>query len=268
LALTACPGRKGTMAKLISVYWNWGERCTLNLSDCEQYGPWIKRLEKGIYPYLVTWLLRFKGTRWVKAERFYKDKDFPCNQEELDLHKLSPDGGFCDPITKTEAAFLLYDKGVELPEDLRQELEGQNLLKRLIDPAPTTQINPGTSKLAGDTVSLPPPEQEGNKPEHPTLLKEGDWDLSEAGIASFKGISMPLKGAMRRILARLVRAKGKPVHKDHLKKVCKDPAITDGTLRGHLSDLNKHLRKYLDSLNLPPKPIRYVDPDHYELTLT
>jgi hypothetical protein len=103
--------------------------------------------------------------------------------------------------------------------------------------------------------------------EHPTQLHFGNWDLREAGLAKYKEQEFPIKGQMRRLLARFIRARGKPVHKDWLKAACKDPEIVDKSLTGALSRLRQHLRRHLPALIGTTDPIPYTDPGHYKLAL-
>jgi hypothetical protein len=104
---------------------------------------------------------------------------------------------------------------------------------------------------------------------HSTLLKKENWDLSEAGKASYKGSpSFPLKKTQRKLLARLVEALPGPVHKHHLKDAAGNSEMNDETLVSHLSRLRQHLKDHLKAhLEMPENPIPYEYPDSYRLDL-
>jgi hypothetical protein len=117
------------------------------------------------------------------------------------------------------------------------------------------------------TPEGPPAAPEQSLPRHPTLFKLGEWDLTESGYATYIDTRFPLSGAKRRLLARLIRGQGRPVHADHL--------IDDGNLNidrtaiaPYITRLRNHLRTYLPA-HIPEAcdPIPYRDPDAYELTL-
>jgi DNA-binding response OmpR family regulator len=98
----------------------------------------------------------------------------------------------------------------------------------------------------------------------PTLLRAGNWDLTVAGSARYKGRQFPLSGAFRKILARLILARGQPLHYDHLKSACDNQQMEDKSLQGLVCRLRKHLQKHL---RLRTAPIAYRDPKSYELLL-
>jgi hypothetical protein len=112
------------------------------------------------------------------------------------------------------------------------------------------------------------PVEETELVRHPTILALGGWDLSEAGKASYKGGKpFPLKGTNRKLLARLISAKGRAVHERRLKEACGNEDMEDGTLRGYLSRLRQHLSSNLPENQLPQDPLPRQDPDSYKLDL-
>jgi hypothetical protein len=105
-------------------------------------------------------------------------------------------------------------------------------------------------------------------PNNPTLFQRiGNWDLSEAGVAKYKELKVPLEGQKRRLLAKLIKAQGKAVQMDRLRESCKDEEITDHTLRSLVSRLRKHLRTHLESIIGISNPIEPADPTGYRLIL-
>jgi hypothetical protein len=129
---------------------------------------------------------------------------------------------------------------------------------RLVMPVPVAALE----NVASGEVKQPPPSED--PPNHPTLLQVGEWDLKESGYASYAGTRFPLEGANRRLLARLIRAKGRAVHADHLIDAA-NLAIERGDLKSYISRLRGHLRTHLP--NLQGDPIPYRDPDAYQLAL-
>jgi hypothetical protein len=86
------------------------------------------------------------------------------------------------------------------------------------------------------------------------------WDLSEPGVAVYGTLRFPISGAPRRILARLVDARGAAVRLAELKEAAGNDLVLDTTLRTHLSDLRKALRAGLADLeDFPADPIPCVD---------
>src|SRR5262249_1162995 len=83
---------------------------------------------------------------------------------------------------------------------------------------------------------------------HPTLFKQGNWDLTVPGKATYIDTTFPLQAANRKLLARLVRGKGQPVHENRLKEACGNVEMEAATLTGYLTRLRKHLRKNLANL--------------------
>jgi hypothetical protein len=92
-----------------------------------------------------------------------------------------------------------------------------------------------------------------------TLFTQGEWDLREPGMAVFRNVCFPVTGAARRLLCRLVRARGTAIHKDDLKAAVGDPMMLDGTLRGHATDLRAILRAALGDLGIPADPVPSAD---------
>jgi hypothetical protein len=87
-----------------------------------------------------------------------------------------------------------------------------------------------------------------------------DWDLSEPGVAAYGTRRFPVSGAPRRILARLVDARGAAVSVAELKEAAGNDLMLDTTLRTHVSDLRQALRAGLADLeDLPDDPVPCVD---------
>ncbi len=109
-------------------------------------------------------------------------------------------------------------------------------------------------------ASTPPPSPE------PTLFQLGNWDLNRAGSASYKGTEFPLEHGKRKLLARLIQGKGRPVHVDDLMHAMD---IRDrNSLKVQISHLCKHLRNHLpDFIQESDKPVQYRYPNSYELIL-
>jgi hypothetical protein len=101
--------------------------------------------------------------------------------------------------------------------------------------------------------------------EYATLFRSANWDLFTAGMAKYKNAQMPIKGTNRRLLSRLIRAKGQPVHMDELALACGN--CESDTVRIYVSKLRKHLRQHLPDLQEGNDPIRYADPQSYSLAL-
>lgn len=109
------------------------------------------------------------------------------------------------------------------------------------------------------TPNSPPPRGEE------TLFNLGKWDLSVAGRASYdSGLPFKLSGYLRRVLARLIRGKGQPVHIDHLKQACGNEHLEDSTVCGYISRLRDLLR---DKVRAEPDPIQHHDPNSYSLEI-
>jgi hypothetical protein len=120
--------------------------------------------------------------------------------------------------------------------------------------APSPEVNqPGR-------ILYPPDE-----PEYPTLFRSGNWDLSTAGMAKYKNAQMPIEGTNRRLLSRLIRAKGQPVHINLLAPACGN--CESDSVRIYVSKLRKHLRQHLSDLQEGNDPIPYADPQSYSLAL-
>src|SRR5262249_28591281 len=112
--------------------------------------------------------------------------------------------------------------------------------------------------------------------EHPTVFKLGNWDLTEPGFATYRGVGndgqarevrFPLEGRNRKLLACLVRGRGRPVSAASLRKAC-DSNMEDHSLSGAVSRLRTHLRYHLADFPLLEDPIPCRDPDAYQLLLT
>jgi hypothetical protein len=117
------------------------------------------------------------------------------------------------------------------------------------------------STLAARQADLPdrPP------PDEPTLFQQGNWDLREAGFATYCGVRFPLEGCNRRLLARLIRGQGRAVHSDYLiEAACLSVDRVD--LKPYVSRLRRHLRSHLT--NIPTDPTPYCDPHAYRLVPT
>jgi hypothetical protein len=98
---------------------------------------------------------------------------------------------------------------------------------------------------------------------HPQLFKLGRWNFSEAGKVAYNGHAISLQGKPRRVLACLVRAKGKPVLDEAIAAAA---GCAVGAVRVHLTKLRNLLRD-LPVSDLPTDPIPYQDPDSYKLLL-
>jgi hypothetical protein len=132
--------------------------------------------------------------------------------------------------------------------------ESRKAVERLERGATTTQPTPGEEWA----------DREYNQQNAPTLFQQGHWDLTEAGVAAYCDHRFSINGCERRLLARLIRARGRAVHRQHLKEACGNEMMEDKTLQGHLSRLRKRLREHLD---FSDDPIPYRDPGSYLLVL-
>jgi hypothetical protein len=107
---------------------------------------------------------------------------------------------------------------------------------------------------AGPVIGAASPDAE------PSLFARGPWDLTEPGAAAYRGKRFPIRGAPRRLLCRLVRARGAAVPCHDLKATAGDPLMMGGTLRGHVSDLRQVLRAALAGrADLPADPVPLAD---------
>jgi hypothetical protein len=104
----------------------------------------------------------------------------------------------------------------------------------------------------GDTTATDEP--------NPWLFTLGFWRLAEPGSAAYRGHRFPVSGAPRRLLCRLVRARGVAVPKADLKEAAGERTMFDSTLRGHAADLRQILRTHLSGLDgFPADPVPCVD---------
>ncbi len=88
----------------------------------------------------------------------------------------------------------------------------------------------------------------------------GPWDLREPGFAAYQGHRFPVSGAARRLLVRLVRARGTVIHRDTLKEAVGESCMADSSIRGHVSDLRTALRAGLaGKVTLPADPVPGAD---------
>jgi hypothetical protein len=126
----------------------------------------------------------------------------------------------------------------------------------------------GTMSKTRSGAAAPQPLLDDNEPEpiHPTLFKQGSWDLSEAGVATYKTTRMPLENTNRDLLARLIRGGGKAVHYIALARACGNDQLDYETMRGHVCRLRAHLREHLKRRK-DYDPIPYHDPESYALAL-
>jgi hypothetical protein len=145
----------------------------------------------------------------------------------------------------------------------------------VLGPKPTARLGPRPEiivslrrlrdRLRGEVpAEFDTPEEQ--RPRDPTLFQLGNWDLTESGFVTYRGIRFPLERTPRRLLARLVGGRGRAVHADHLIDFA-DLSIDRGDLPPHISRLRQHLRNHLKSLDLPADPIPHADPDAYRLDL-
>jgi hypothetical protein len=94
----------------------------------------------------------------------------------------------------------------------------------------------------------------------PWLFALGHWDLTEPGAAAYRGARFLIAGAPRRLLCRLVRARGLAVPIGELKAALGNPFMEDVTLRGHAHDLRTTLRRHLAGLEgFPADPVPCAD---------
>jgi hypothetical protein len=109
---------------------------------------------------------------------------------------------------------------------------------------------------------------ESERPSTPVLFPDAEahlfyrppWDLREPGAAAYRDTRFLIAGAPRKVLCRLVRARGAAVPRDELKAAAGDPAMMNPTLSGHVSDLRQALRAGLASrIDLPADPIPRAD---------
>src|SRR5262249_47106759 len=106
----------------------------------------------------------------------------------------------------------------------------------------------GGSDVRVTPADTTPPSSQVN----PWLFTQGEWDLREPGTAVFRGVRFPVTGAARRLLCRLVRARGIAAHKADPRAAIGDPTMLDGALRGHATDLRTILRAALGIANAVP----------------
>jgi hypothetical protein len=95
------------------------------------------------------------------------------------------------------------------------------------------------------------------------LFVAGRWDLSEPGAAAWDGQRFSVAGAERRLLARLVRARGAALPCDVLKAALGNPDLEPSTLRGIACRLRRLLRDNLTGI--PADPLRCIDRMGYRL---
>jgi DNA-binding response OmpR family regulator len=106
---------------------------------------------------------------------------------------------------------------------------------------------------------------------HLTLFVLGNWDLTEPGRGVYKGTPFPLEGVCRKLLARLIRGRGRTVRAADLMEACGNPQMERSTLTGYISRLRKHLSQHLGphvGPGGPASPITYADPEGYLLHLS
>lgn len=106
----------------------------------------------------------------------------------------------------------------------------------------------------------------GDTTPHPFLFVRGRWDLTVPGAAAYRGVRFELGGSERKLLCRLVRARGTALPNAELKAALGNDALADSTLRGYVSRLNRLLRKHLPGA--PERPVRGIDRMGYLLTLS
>jgi hypothetical protein len=139
--------------------------------------------------------------------------------------------------------------------------------RALPDPGPLIlRLSRDLGAMGGQAETNVPAAPE-TTPANPTLFRWGDWDLTEAGFATYKGIRFDLVRGNRRLLARLIRGQGRPVHADHLIDAA-SLTVDRRELKTYISRLRRVLRAALASLtDWPADPIPYTDPDSYRLVL-
>jgi hypothetical protein len=104
----------------------------------------------------------------------------------------------------------------------------------------------------------PPPPDPEQRPEL-GLIRVGPWDLLEPGFAAYRGHRFPVRGAARRLLVRLVQARGRAAHAVDLKAALGNPDMDDVTLRRHVHDLRRAIRAGLKGWARPKDPAPRVD---------
>jgi hypothetical protein len=97
-------------------------------------------------------------------------------------------------------------------------------------------------------------------PAHPMLFSRGARDLTEAGIASWKGVRFAIDGTARRLLCRFVRSRGTALTYAELMDALGNSLMAFVTLKSHVSRLRNLLRRALGHLaDFPANPIASVD---------
>jgi hypothetical protein len=105
-------------------------------------------------------------------------------------------------------------------------------------------------------------------PAHPWLFRRGQWDLREAGAATYRGVRFPTDGAERKLLCRLVKARGTALSYAELMDALGNGLMSFETLKSYASRLRNLLRRALGHLGgFPPDPLPNVDGMAYRLDL-
>jgi hypothetical protein len=92
------------------------------------------------------------------------------------------------------------------------------------------------------------------------LFARGHWDLTEPGAASYKGRRFFVVGSERRLLCRLVKARGVALSYAELKAALGNPLLENSTVRGYACRLRRLIRDGLAGAEgVPDDPVRDAD---------
>jgi hypothetical protein len=249
-----------------------GERLSIELSEEDLCGQEVWMDEDGD-GFTVTSLLHLNGTFWglLRETRWADEFDYTVLPSTLP-EKIFPRGGTFSPISKEEAIEWLLAHELPLPPALRETCEVKSLREYLQERAAGAESAPVSSVAPGQGESrteAPPPEESGGdatRDSHPTVFKEGNWDLTDPGEAAYKGgPPFTLSGVNRKLLACLIKAKGRAVRYGRLKEACGNDEMETPTLTGYISRLKEHLREHLAAQQLQGPPISHADPQAYRL---
>jgi hypothetical protein len=99
---------------------------------------------------------------------------------------------------------------------------------------------------------------------NPWLFMLGKWDLREPGAAAYRDTRFLVDGAERKLLCRLVRARGTALTYAVLKDEALDnPHLENATLRAVACRLRRLLKEHLRGI--PDNPLPCVDRMAYRL---
>jgi hypothetical protein len=103
---------------------------------------------------------------------------------------------------------------------------------------------------------------------NPWLFARGPWDLTEPGAASYRGRRFLVSGSERRLLCRLVKARGVAISYAELKTALGNELLENATIRGYTSRLRRIIRDGLRGVEgLPTDPVPCVDGMGFRLDL-